>query len=131
MDILYNLGIKEKEIYNMIGQCNSIKDLNNKEIEEKIYLLKEIGCNERHIRNIIVSNPYYLDRSNKDIINLINKLINFGFECINILLDSNPYILNKDDFEIENYINSRVKNNENLEDIIDDLDSNPYKFDEI
>lgn len=131
MDILYNLGIEEKEIYNMLEQCPAIKELSTSEIEYKIYLLKELGCSEYHIRHILISNPYYLDRSNSDIIKLINKLLESGFECINILLDSNPYILNRDAFEIENYINDRIQNNEPLEDIVDDLDSNPYKFDEI
>jgi len=131
MDILYNLGIEEQDIHNMIEQCKEIKDLTDKEIAYKIYLLKELNCNERHIKNILISNPYYLNRINKDIINLINKLINLGFECINILLDSNPYILNIDDFEIDNYINKRLQKNEELEDIVDDLDSNPYLFNEI
>lgn len=131
MDILYNLGIEEKEIYNMIEQCREIKELTQEEIEYKIYLLKELGCNDRQIRNVVISNPYYLDRFNEDIINLINKLISYGFEWINILLDSNPYILNKDDFEIEKYINNRIKDNESLEDIVDDLESNPLLFDEL
>lgn len=131
MDILYNLGIEEKDIYNMIEQVPEIKDLSTSEIEYKIYLLKELGCSKNHIINILISNPYYLNRSNSDIIKLINKLLNNGFDCINILLDSNPYILNKDAFEIENYINDRLQNKELLEDIVDDLDSNPYKFDEI
>lgn len=131
MDILYNFGIEEKEICNMIEQTPEIKDLSSNEIEYKIYLLKELGCSDNHIRNILVSNPYYLNRLNSDIIKLINKLLEFGFTCINILLDSNPYILNKDAFEIENYINNRIQNNELLEDIVDDLDSNTYKFDDI
>lgn len=130
MDTLYKLGIREQEIYNMLEQCPEIKDLSTSEIEYKIYLLKELSCSENHIRNILISNPYYLNRSNSDIIKLINKLLESGFECINILLDSNPYILNKDAFEIENYINDRIQNNELLEDIVDDLDSNPYKFSE-
>ena len=45
--------------------------------------------------------------------------------------DSNPYILNLEVFEIEKYINTRKNNGELLEDIIDDLDSNPYLFNEI
>ena len=131
MDILYNLGIEEKEICEMVEQCQEIKNLSLGEIEYKIFLLKELGCNERHIKNILVSNPYYLNRSNSDVVKLIKKLLEYGFECLNILLDSNPYILNKDAFEVENYINEKLKNDELLEDIVDDLDSNPYKFDEM
>ena len=50
---------------------------------------------------------------------------------LNILFDSNAYILNLVVFEIENYINNRLDSGEELEDIIDDLDSNPILFNEI
>ena len=45
---------------------------------------------------------------------------------INAIL--NTYLLTT--FEIENYIEERLKNNELLEDIVDDLESNPYLFNE-
>ena len=131
MDMLYKLGLEEKEIYEMIERCKDIKDLTEEEIEQKILLLKKLDCNERHIRNIIVSNPDYLNRTNSDILKLINKLFILDFDCINILLDSNPYILNKDDFEVEGYIKNRLENGEELEDIVDDLNSNPILFDEM
>ena len=131
MDMLYKLGLEEKEIYEMIERCKDIKDLTEEEIEQKILLLKKLDCNERHIRNIIVSNPDYLNRTNSDVIKLINKLFILDFDCINILLDSNPYILNKDDFEVECYIKNRLENGEELEDIVDDLNSNPILFDEM
>ena len=54
-----------------------------------------------------------------------------GFTTLNILFDGNPYILNLDDFEIENYIENREKEGEKVEDIVDDLESNPYLFQEI
>ena len=72
-----------------------------------------------------------LTRSNTDIIKLINYLNGLGFSSLNILFDSNPYILNLDIFEVNNYIEDRISNGELLEDIIDDLDSNTYLFNEI
>ena len=65
------------------------------------------------------------------IIKLINKLKEYGFSTLNILLDSNPYILNLEVFEIEKYINYRLNNGERLEDIIDDLESNPIILSEL
>ena len=47
------------------------------------------------------------------------------------MFDSNPYILNFDQFEVEKYINNRINQGEILEDIVDDLESNPYLFQEI
>lgn len=131
MDMLFKIGIDEKDIKNMIEQCPVILEMNSLEIERKIEILRQIGCEDRHIRNILICNPYYLDRLDTDIIKLINSLVKNKFDCINLLLDSNPFILNKDDFEIENYINNKLTEGLSLEDIVDELDSNPYLFDEM
>ena len=131
MEELFNLGISEDVIKEMLELNPNIKDLTSEEIKDKVKLLKSINCSDNQIINIISSNSLYLSRLNKDIVELIKYLLEKGFKCINILFDSNPYILNLDSFEIENYINKRLRKNEILEDIIDDLDSNPYLFNEI
>lgn len=128
MEILYRLGIGDTDIKSMLEVCPDIKELNNEEIEEKIILLEKLECTEKQIRNIIISNPMYLDRLNEDIIALVNKLISLGLSSLNIVFDSYPYLLNKDVFEIEEYIKVQEGN---LEDIIDKLESNPYLIDEI
>ena len=63
-----------------------------------------------------------------EILSLIITLKKLGFTCINILLDSNPYILNLEPFEIKNYIDNRIKKGETLEEIVDNLESEPYLF---
>ena len=73
----------------------------------------------------------YLDRTNDGVLRLISKLKSYGFSMLNILFDSNPYILNLEVFEIEKYINERLNKGEELEDIIDDLESNPLLFNEL
>lgn len=128
---LFNIGINEDELKNILEICPNVKDISKEEIKNKINILESIGCNERHIRNIIISNPMYLDLINEDIFKLINRLLEIGFDTLNLLFDSNPYILNLDSFEIDNYIKDRIDNGEILEDIVDDLDSNPYLFNEI
>lgn len=128
METLYKLGIGDADIKTMLGVCPDIKELTNEEIEEKIILLEKLECTEKQIRNIIISNPMYLDRLNEDIIALVNKLISLGMTSLNIVFDSYPYLLNKDVFEIKEYID---KKEGNLEDIIDELESNPYLIDEI
>lgn len=131
MEELYNLNINDNMISTMLEINPNLKDLSNKEILEKIEILRNIGCNEYQIINIISSNSLYLSRSNKDIISLLEKLYNLGFSTLNILFDSNPYILNLDDYEIDNYINERKNNGEKIDDIIDDMDTNTYLFNEI
>ena len=129
--ILKEIGISEKTIGQMIEICPNIKELEEKEILQKIEILKDIDCNDIEIRNIISSNPMYLDRINTDVNNLINKMNEIGFTTLNILFDGNPYILNLDWFEIEDYITRREDEGESLEDIVDDMESNPVLFEEI
>ena len=128
MEILYKLGIGDTDIKTMLEVCPNIRELNNEEIEEKIILLEKLECTEKQIKNIIVSNPIYLDRMNEEVISLVNRLISLGMSSLNIVFDSYPYLLNKDVFEIEEYLD---KKEGNLEDIIDELESNPYLIDEI
>ena len=130
-EILKKLGISEKTISEMEEICPNIRELTVAEIEQKIEFLKELNCNEIQIRNIISSNAMYLDRSNTDIHKLIEKLEELGFDTLNILFDGNPYILNLDAFEIENYIEARKENGETIDDIVDEMSSNPYMFEEV
>lgn len=130
-EILKNIGISEKTIDSMIEICPNIQQLNSEEIIEKINILKYEKCNDTQIRDIIGSNPAYLDASETDVKKLIDKLRKLGFKNLNFLFDENPYILNSSDFEIEEYINERVRNGELLENIVDDMNENAYLFDEI
>ncbi len=131
MEELFNIGISESTINEMIERNPEIKEITSEEINNKKYILEKIGCSNNQIINIIGSNPDYLNRTNDEIINLLKCLVDYGFKTLNILFDSNPYILNLDKFEIDNYINERISNNESLDDIIDDLDSNPILFNEM
>jgi len=130
-ETIKRLGISEKTLNQMEEMCPNIKELTTEEVEQKIQILKELKCDEIQIRNIISSNAMYLDRINTDIHRLIEKMEEIGFDNLNILLDGNPYILNLDAFEIENYIESRKENGETIEDIVDEMSSNPYIFEEI
>ena len=130
-EILKNIGISEKTIKQMIEICPNIKELGEKDILEKIEILKNIKCDNIQIRNIISSNANYLDRSRRDVEKLIKKMQELGFDGLNILFDGNPYILNLDAFELENYIRAREKKGELIENIVEDLDTNPFLFEEI
>ena len=131
MEELFNLGISNNTIKNMLELVPNIKEMSNKDIIDKINILKNINCSDYQITNIISSNPMYLDRTNEEILKLLRKLNDLGFNTLNILFDANPYILNLEPYEIDNYIKNRLEKNETLEDIIDDMDSNPYLFNEL
>ena len=131
MMILYELGINDNELKNILEQVPNFKNMEEDEIKEKIDILYYVGCNDKDIKNIIVSNPHYLDRMSDDILKLINYLKNIGFGNISLLFDNDPYFLNYDVFEIEDYINTKLSDGILLEDIIDEIESNPYIIDEI
>jgi len=131
MDYLFNLGVTEQEIKYILEICPEILELNGEKIINNIEILKIINCNERHIRNIILSNPFYLGCSKDDIIDLINKLLEIGITNINLLFDSNPLLLNKNSYEIDDYIKEEIKKGKNINDIVDELECNPYIIDEI
>lgn len=128
---LYNMGISDITLKNMIEINPEITELTNQEIISKVEILKGIDCSKSQVLNIISSNPLFLSKTNGEILKLLNFLTETGFTSLNILFDSNPYVLNLEQFEIENYINSRLSNGENIDEIVDDLDSNPYLFQEI
>ena len=130
-EILKKIGISEKTINQMEEICPNIKDLTNEEVLSKIEILKNINCDDIQIRNIISSNAMYLDKSNTDINKLINELRKLGFDNLDLLFDGNPNILNLDDFEVRKYIKDRERNGELLEDIVDDMSSNLFIFEEI
>ena len=131
MEEIYNLNISDNTLSTMLEINPEINDLSREEILDKIELLKSVNCNNYQITNIISSNPIYLSKINEDILLLIKKLDELGFSSLNILFDANPYILNLDSYEIDNYINNRVNNGEKVDNIVDDLDTNPYLFNDM
>ena len=130
-EIFKKMNISQNTIAQMKELNPNLDNLSKFEILQKIDILQKENCDKIQIRNIISSNSLYLDRLNTDINNLIKKLKKYGFDNLDLLFDSNPYILNLDDFEIENYIKQQTENGENIEDIIDELSSNPLLFNNI
>ena len=131
MEEIYNLGYDDNSFREMLSIYPNMVNLDNYDVKKKIDILAEIGCSHRQIRNIIGSNILYLDRSDADILKLINYLKVIGFNCLDVLFESNPYILNLDVYEIKNYIEYRVSNGEDINDIVDELDSNTHLFNDI
>lgn len=130
IEFLIKIGISENTILSMFDMNPDIKDLTEKEIENKINILYNINCNNEQIINIITSNPIYFNTSDSDNKNLINYLLELGISDLNLLLEANPYILSKEVYEVKDYINSHLINND-IEEIINELIDNPLLFNEM
>lgn len=131
MEELFSWNLNDLDIKEMISINKEILSLDNEEIRNIISILKYINCSDSEIRNILVTNPNYLSRCYSDVIELINKFKSLNIDDLNELFNSNPHLLNKDVFEIEDYINSEISNGKKLDDIIDELVSNPFIIDEV
>ena len=131
MEELFSWNLNDLDIKEMISINKEILSLDNEEIRNIVSILKNINCNDIEIRNILVTNPNYLSRCYSDVIELINKFKSLNIDDLNELFNSNPHLLNKDVFEIEDYINSEISNGKKLDDIIDELVSNPFIIDEV
>ena len=127
IDKLIELGIRDIDIQNI---QEFIKEDSIYEFNKIIDLLTSIDCDEMIIRNIIVGNPYVMEKSYEEVFELINYLVTIGFKNINLLLDSYPLILNKDVLELEDYIASKMEKGLTMEDIIDKIESNPLILEE-
>ena len=123
MNELLLFGINEEEIKEINEKSNVLKEVTDKEIKDRINLLREINCEDKIIKNIIISNPDYLNRSVDDILKLIKKLLELNIERIDITFDGNPWLLNKDDFEIDEFIKEKKESGMDFEDILDLIDS--------
>lgn len=107
-----------------------IPELDYEDIFYNLDILKAIDCSDLIIKNIIVSNPLYLSRDKEDVIALIAKLKSLNFSTLKFLFDANPFLLNKDVYEINEYIKNKLNENKSLEEIVEELELNPYLIDE-
>ena len=94
MDKLLELGLNEEDLKDIIDIDEDISSLEDNEISEKIKILQNINCDDKEIRNIIISNPEYLTNITEEILNVISKLKELNIENLNIVFDSNPWLLN-------------------------------------
>ncbi len=131
MQELYNIGISDITVKSMLELNPNLVGIKESEIIKKEDFLKKNNCSTNQIISIMGTNSIFLTRSDKDLYSLVEFLSNIGFTNLNVLFDSNPFILNLEQFEIKKYIDSQITNNKKIDDIIDELESNPYLFNDM
>lgn len=115
---LLNVNLSIEEIKEMLEENPELEYLSNSEIANLIDLLKSVGCSNKIIRNIIIANPFYLNRIFDNVLELIQKLKSLGIERLDITFDSNPLLLNEDASDIDEFILEKRKNGMEINDII-------------
>lgn len=115
---LLNINLSIEEIKEMLEENPELEYLSNSEIANLIDLLKSVGCSNKIIRNIIIANPFYLNRIFDNVLELIQKLKSLGIERLDITFDSNPLLLNEDASDIDEFILEKRKNGMEINDII-------------
>ncbi len=115
---LLNVNISTEEIKEMLEENPELEYLSNSEVINLIDLLRSVGCSDKIIRNIITTNPIYLNRIFDSVLELIQKLKLLGIKRLDITFDSNPLLLNEDADDIDEFILEKRKNGMEIDDII-------------
>lgn len=115
MDILIKFGFSIEEIKNMMDTNLDIDNIDDEILKSLIDILKENACSEDEVRNILISNPFYLSRNYDTVVRLIDAMKDYGLVSLNTIFDTNPFILNLEDNDFLELI--RNKKNEGLSDL--------------
>ncbi len=121
MDVLIRFGFSIEEIKNMMDANGEIDTVSDKDIYDIIEILEKVGCQNQHIKNIFLCNPFVITRNVNDIHHLISKLYELGFTSLFSLLDFNPYLLNISDVELEKMIEDKKKEGLSKEEVFDSI----------
>jgi flagellar motor switch protein FliG len=128
MDVLLQL-FNDKELDRIIGKCEDIKSTSKEEISNIINYFHELNFDDTYIRFIIMNNPSFLTRSSTKIREIIEALMEYGIEDLDLCIYLYPIILNKSLYEIDNfYIKKHLEGLSN-EDINLILETEPYLID--
>lgn len=109
MDILIRYGFSIEEIKNMIDANEDINDVSDKDVSSLIDILTQIGCTSEIVKNIFITNPFYLTRNIDEVKSLIMKFLDIGLGNLNILFDSNPYLLNITYKDVDGIYKEKIK----------------------
>ncbi len=105
MDILIRYGFSIEEIKCMMDCNQDIGNIEDNDIEELINILKDNNCNLSIIKNILLTNPFYLNNNIDDVLRLIDTLKKNNVNDLDLLFDSNPFILNISSKDIKRILN--------------------------
>lgn len=122
MTILFEYNFTTSEIAEMLEVNPNIKELSDEDIKSLIDILIDLNCSESIIKNILISNPLYLNNYEESVKKLITKLKKLGITRLDITFDSNPFILNMETTYVDSFIEEKLNEGLETEEIIDLID---------
>ena len=117
-------------IKEFIIQYENMLDTAQFNLQNKLNYLRKLEFENSEIKNIILTNPLYLNKTEDELFNLIDTLKKYGVDDIKHLININPFILNLDGIDIDLFFKKRVNNELGNDDIVDLLEQNPFEINE-
>lgn len=121
MDFLIRYGFSIEDIKEMMDTNIVIDSLNDENASMLVDVLNRLEIEKFEIRNILVANPFYLNRNIREIESLILEFSKLNIKDLKTLFEANPFILNMDVKEFKEMISSLEKQGFNKLEIIDYL----------
>ena len=94
MDVLIKYGFTIEEIKIIMDSNINFDSINDKDVNELINILDDIGCLNKHIKNIFISNPFIFNQSINEIKKIIEFFYKIGLDNLWYLFDIDPFLLN-------------------------------------
>ena len=94
MDVLIKYGFTIEEIKIIMDSNYDFDMIKDKDINELISILDDIGCLNKHIKNIFITNPFIFNQSVKEIKKIIEFFYKIDLDNLWFIFDSDPYLLN-------------------------------------
>ncbi len=129
-EYLGKIGFNEKDIEGLFTINPSLEEYDVKKAEKNINILKNIGCSNLYIKEIIINNSYFLSNEEKDTKELMTYLKEeLKFTDLDLLFDSNAYLLNLKKEYLEEFVKEKKKKHVPLEKIRDLIELNLFIMD--
>ena len=129
IEILRMLSLSEEQIKEILKENKHYIKRDKKDILDLKNLMEDSRyfneANKLVDKNIEISLKNKINRLNRKLKELNNSNIAIKTD----LIERNPFILNKDSFEIYNFIESEKKKGNNIKDILELIEIDPYYID--
>ena len=128
MDILRQL-FREEEIKRLVLENDWLKIISKEQIRSILKILSNEKCNNKVLRNIIITYPEVLRKNIDELNELIYILKGYKIIHLEVLFDLYPLFLRKKGYEVDNFFFIKQKEGLKNDEIKKLLEREPYLID--